>query len=63
MFYHSHPNIYVFLKLSPNQQCSRTIRNNKISTEKQHFLIQHAQQHEEGEINRLEYIQEDFLKI
>jgi len=35
--------------------CSKTIRANKISTEKEHFLAQQICYYEEGEINRLEY--------
>jgi hypothetical protein len=63
MFYHSHPNSYIFLKAINEIQtnnylkinCSKTIRVNN-STEKENFLAQQIRYYEEGEINRFEYV-------
>ena len=71
MFYHCHPNIYVFLEAINEIQthsylkmnCSRTIRNNKTSTEKQHLLEQQIRYYEENEINRLEYVESISFKF
>ena len=64
MFYHSHPNIFIFIdalnEIQTNgylkMNCTKTSRVNKISIEKEHFLAQQIQYYKEGEINRLEYL-------
>ena len=64
MFYHSHPNIIIFIDALNEIQTNgylkmnftKTSRVNTISIEKEHFLAQQIQYYKEGEINRLEYL-------
>jgi len=71
MFYHSHPNIFIFIdalnEIQTNgylkMNCTKTSRVNKISIEKEHFLAQQIQYYEEGEINRLEYLKSISFKF
>jgi len=44
-------------------QTMLTLGVHKISTEKEHFLVQQIQYYEEGEINRLEYLKSIPLKF
>jgi len=71
MFYHSHPNIFIFIdalnEIQTNgylkMNCTKNSRVNKKSIEKEHFLAQQIQHYEEGEINRLEFLKSISFKF